>query len=109
MDAAASNPSPRVVVSVKPSRPADAIVIVVRDNGPGVSPEMRERLFEPYATSKPHGTGLGLAIVQRIVSEHGGEITHHDPPGGGAEFTVRLPVSGPTLLPEAPLSVPSSR
>lgn len=108
IDAVGSAPDPRVVVEVKPvSR--EHVMIVVRDNGPGLSPEIRDRLFEPYATTKPQGTGLGLAIVQRIVVEHGGEISHSDAPGGGAVFTVVLPVSGPTLLPEAPASVPISR
>jgi two-component system, NtrC family, nitrogen regulation sensor histidine kinase NtrY len=108
IDAACSGSEPRVVVDVVP-RGHDQVVIMVTDNGPGVSPEMRERLFEPYATTKPQGTGLGLAIVQRIVVEHGGEIRHDDASGGGARFTVSLPISGPTLLPEAPASIPSSR
>jgi signal transduction histidine kinase len=76
----------------------------VRDNGPGLAPEMRERLFEPYATTKPEGTGLGLAIVERIVVEHGGEISYRDATGGGAEFVLTLPVGGPPLLPDAPVS-----
>lgn len=108
IDAAGCVESPRVVVDVRPLD-AEHVRIAVRDNGPGVSPEMRDRLFEPYATTKAEGTGLGLAIVQRIVVEHGGEIVHADPPGGGAEFRVTLPVSGPTLLPEPPPSAPGSR
>jgi two-component system, NtrC family, nitrogen regulation sensor histidine kinase NtrY len=76
--------------------------IVVSDNGPGLSPEMRARLFQPYATNKPGGTGLGLAIAQRIVVEHGGEIAYSETPGGGATFSVELPISGPSLLQEAP-------
>jgi len=72
--------------------------IVVRDNGPGVTDEMRERLFEPYATSKPTGTGLGLAICQRIVFEHGGEIAYRPATKGGAVFEIRLPIHGPSLL-----------
>jgi signal transduction histidine kinase len=94
LDAAARAPEPRVVVELKPLD-ADRIALSVRDNGPGVAPEMRERLFEPYATNKPEGTGLGLAIVQRIVIEHGGEIQYAEAPGGGALFTVVLLVSGP--------------
>jgi signal transduction histidine kinase len=74
----------------------------VNDNGPGIAPEMRGRLFEPYATTKAEGTGLGLSIVERIVVEHGGQITAGDAPGGGASFVVTLPLSGPTLLPEPP-------
>jgi signal transduction histidine kinase len=92
-----------VRVDVRPAG-ADKVRIVVSDNGPGLAAEMRERLFEPYATNKPGGTGLGLAIAQRIVIEHGGEITYADGATGGATFSVELPVSGPGLLQEAPLS-----
>jgi two-component system, NtrC family, nitrogen regulation sensor histidine kinase NtrY len=97
------NPKPRVEVTVGPAGP-DKVRIVVSDNGPGLAPEMRARLFEPYATNKPEGTGLGLAIAQRITIEHGGEITYADAAGeaGGATFSVELPLSGPTLLQEAP-------
>lgn len=105
IDAAKSRPEPRVTVELGPHGP-DKVVLSVRDNGPGVPPELRDRLFEPYVTTKPEGTGLGLAIVHRIVVEHGGEILHGDAAGGGALFTVILPVAGPTLLSEAP--VPSS-
>ncbi|MBK6512586.1 MAG: HAMP domain-containing protein [Polyangiaceae bacterium] len=95
--AAAVRPDPRVTVTV--GRVDDAHVrVVVRDNGPGVSDEMRERLFEAYATSKPTGTGLGLAICQRIVFEHGGEIAYRPATKGGAVFEIRLPINGPTLL-----------
>lgn len=105
IDAAKGRDEPRVVVELGPSGP-DRVVLAVRDNGPGVPAELRERLFEPYVTTKPEGTGLGLAIVHRIVLEHGGEIFHADAAGGGAVFTVVLAVAGPTLLAEAP--VPSS-
>ena len=94
---------PRVTVDVGPSG-ADKVRIVVSDNGPGLAPEMRARLFEPYATNKPGGTGLGLAIAQRIVIEHGGEIDYSESPGGGATFSVQLPVSGPSFMQEAPSS-----
>jgi signal transduction histidine kinase len=99
--AGATRPDPRVLVSIK--KVDDAHVrIVVRDNGPGVSEEMRERLFEPYATSKATGTGLGLAICQRIVFEHGGEIVYRPATKGGAVFEITLPIHGPSLL-ERPL------
>jgi two-component system nitrogen regulation sensor histidine kinase NtrY len=101
LDAVRETPNPRVVVSLLPRDPAH-VAIVVRDNGPGVPRDRLPRLFEAYATTKEHGTGLGLAIVERIAVEHGGEVTYRDAPGGGAEFTVVLPVTGPTLLPEAP-------
>ena len=89
-------------VEVRLTREQDKLVLSVSDNGPGIAPEMRGRLFEPYATTKAEGTGLGLAIVERIVVEHGGEIKAGDAPGGGARFVVKLPLSGPTLLPEPP-------
>ena len=107
LDACRSADEPRVWVKVAPAD-AEQVAIRVLDNGPGVAPEMRDRLFEPYATTKPEGTGLGLAIVHRIVVEHGGEIECRDRDGGGAEFLVVLPVSGPTLLPEPPSSAPLS-
>jgi len=106
IDAAKGQAEPRVSVTLG-AFGGDRVVIGVTDNGPGVLPEHRERLFEPYFTTKAEGTGLGLAIVHRIVTEHGGEIVHFDVPGGGAAFRITLPVSGPALLPEAP--VPSSR
>jgi signal transduction histidine kinase len=89
-------------VEVRLRREQDKLVLSVTDNGPGIAPEMQGRLFEPYATTKAEGTGLGLAIVERIVVEHGGEITAGVAPGGGAVFVVKLPLSGPTLLPEPP-------
>jgi len=106
LEAAKGSSAPKVWVEVRPSG-ADRVVIVVKDNGPGVAPDLRHELFEPYVTNKPEGTGLGLAIVHRIVVEHGGEIRYADRSGGGAEFTVTLPVNGPPLLAEAP--IPSSR
>jgi len=99
--AAAVRSDPRVLVTVKRA-PDERVRIVVRDNGPGVSEEMRERLFEAYATSKATGTGLGLAICQRIVFEHGGEIVYRPATKGGAVFEITLPIHGPSLL-ERPL------
>lgn len=64
----------------------------VRDHGPGIPESLRERLFEPYTTTKPKGTGLGLAIVKKIVEEHGGHIRVDNMSDGGARFRVRFPV-----------------
>jgi two-component system sensor kinase FixL len=68
-----------------------AIRVVVRDNGPGLNREQRERIFEPFYTTKPTGTGLGMAIAQRIVEAHGGTIAvgNHLPPG--ATIVIDLP------------------
>ena len=64
----------------------------VRDHGPGIPETLRDRLFEPYTTTKPKGTGLGLAIVKKIVEEHGGHIRVDNMSDGGARFRVRFPL-----------------
>jgi signal transduction histidine kinase len=68
-----------------------AAVLEVRDEGPGVPPGHRPRLFEPFFTGRPGGTGLGLFVSYGIVERHGGRIEVGDAPEGGARFTVRLP------------------
>ena len=69
------------------------IHIQVSDNGPGVALENRERIFNPFVTTRDSGTGLGLAITQRIVQGHGGHIVLYSTPGQGANFTICLPLS----------------
>ena len=68
------------------------IEIAVRDSGPGIAPEMLERLFSPFATTKREGLGFGLAISRRIVEAHGGQLSAVAAPGGGAVFRFTLPV-----------------
>jgi two-component system sensor histidine kinase HydH len=70
-----------------------AVELRVADSGPGVPPEVRERIFEPFFTTRARGTGLGLAVARQIVEAHGGRISVGDRPGGGARFTLRLPVA----------------
>jgi two-component system, LuxR family, sensor kinase FixL len=70
-----------------------AIQIAVRDNGPGLSPEQRRRLFDSFYTTKNHGTGLGLAIAKRLVEAHGGSIGVGSASGSGAEIMIQLPRS----------------
>ncbi|PRQ05799.1 Globin-coupled histidine kinase [Enhygromyxa salina] len=65
--------------------------VVVEDNGPGITAERRELVFEPYETTRAHGTGLGLAIVKKIVLDHGGEVSVGESEAlGGARFEIRL-------------------
>ncbi len=67
------------------------VVLIVKDNGPGVPVNQRDRVFEPFHSSKGHGgTGLGLAVARKIVRELGGDIELASPPDGGAEFRVLL-------------------
>lgn len=79
-----------VVVSTR--RADGTIRFEVHDSGPGVAPEMRARLFEPYATTKATGMGLGLAICRTIVEAHGGRLGLVESVGGGAAFRVVLPL-----------------
>lgn len=97
LDAVNDNPNGGVEVCLRRARNGgrDWLEVTVDDSGPGVSAEVRARLFEPYFTTKQSGTGLGLAIVQRIVTEHGGEIRYADSPLGGARFIIRLPLFNP--------------
>jgi two-component system nitrogen regulation sensor histidine kinase NtrY len=72
--------------------PANSLVrIVVADNGPGIPPAEREKLFLPYYSTKRRGSGLGLAIVRRIVAEHGGSIDVSDNTPRGTRFAIELP------------------
>lgn len=67
------------------------VIIEVRDTGYGISPELQKRIFEPFVTTREDGTGMGLAITQRIVHDHGGDITVISQPGNGSTFIVALP------------------
>jgi PAS domain S-box-containing protein len=68
-----------------------ALRIAVRDNGPGLNAEQRQKIFEPFYTTKRHGTGLGMAIAKRIVEAHGGQIALSNGAAPGAEIVVTLP------------------
>jgi signal transduction histidine kinase len=70
------------------------VLITVSDNGPGIPPEVVDRIFSPFFTTKPQGSGLGLAIVRKIVDAHDGRIDVSERPGGGTIFRVTLPVRG---------------
>ena len=74
------------------------VLITVADNGPGIPPEVMERIFSPFFTTKPQGSGLGLAIVRKIVDAHDGRIDVGERQGGGTIFRVTLPVRSQTQL-----------
>jgi two-component system NtrC family sensor kinase len=78
------------------SRAEDGVaVVVVSDTGPGIPKDVIGRIFDPFFTTKPvgEGTGLGLSISYEIIKKHGGDIRVESPEGGGAVFTVRIPLS----------------
>ena len=69
------------------------VQVEVIDDGPGVPPDVMDRIFSPFFTTKPQGSGLGLAIVRKIVDAHDGRIDVNAPAAGGTKFRVTLPVS----------------
>jgi len=77
-------------ISLSASRITGRLLMTVADTGPGVDPALRDRLFEPFVTSRSDGTGLGLAIAREMVQAHGGTITLA-PGSGGAVFTIEIP------------------
>ncbi len=85
-----------VVIAWAESASGDVVAISVDDHGKGVAAENREKIFEPYVTTKTTGTGLGLAIARKIAIEHGGElrVAPERPATGGARFVVSLPLRG---------------
>jgi two-component system, NtrC family, sensor histidine kinase HydH len=72
-------------------RAGATVVFRVRDRGPGIPPGDEERIFEPFVTGRIKGVGLGLPITRRIVELHGGTVTAHNVPDGGAEFRLAFP------------------
>jgi nitrogen fixation/metabolism regulation signal transduction histidine kinase len=88
----ASRPA-RARVHLGVARARDRAVLTVGDEGPGIPEELRERVFDPYFTTRHDGTGLGLAIVKKIVLQHGGEIAAGARPEGGATLAISLPLS----------------
>jgi signal transduction histidine kinase len=80
------------VVTVESGQGDGRVRIVVRDTGPGLPAGID--VFQIFVTTKPQGTGLGLSIVQQIVQQHRGEVKAENVPGGGARFTVSVPLDG---------------
>lgn len=87
---------PEAPITVAAARWHDAVEVSVVDHGPGIPPEERERVFEPFVRGEGEGagTGLGLSIGRAIVEAHGGKISIKGTPGGGATVAFRLPLSG---------------
>ena len=83
----------RCLLHVATRRVPGGLELIVRDTGPGISPDILPRIFDPFVTTKRagEGTGLGLSIVSRMVREHGGRVLAHNHGDGGALFTVFLP------------------
>ncbi|HEY8369395.1 MAG TPA: ATP-binding protein [Thermodesulfobacteriota bacterium] len=67
------------------------VLVEIADDGPGIPPDVRDKVFQPFFTTKPRGSGLGLALVQKIVQSHRGRIDFTNGPGRGTVFRVVLP------------------
>lgn len=89
---AALDANGKISVELDLDEDQENVFIRVTDNGPGISKENKQRLFEPYFSTKKTGTGLGLAIVSTIVADHGGYIRVHDNKPAGSIFIVELPL-----------------
>lgn len=87
-----SSIAPTVVIESVANDEQGVSTISVDDNGPGIEPSARARIFQPFFTSKRGGTGLGLALVQKIIVFHNGRVTISTAPEGGASFQVALPL-----------------
>jgi len=89
-----STPGPAPAVTVRTRREANGVVVEVCDNGPGIPPDLHDRVFEPFYTTKPpgEGTGLGLSLAYEIVTNgYGGGLDVVSEEGAGATFRIRLP------------------
>jgi signal transduction histidine kinase len=95
MDALAGTPPERRRIAIGSAEGAAEIEISVSDTGTGLPPEILDKLFKPFVTTKPHGLGIGLTIAHSIVSAHGGTLVAHGSAGGGAAFIVKLPRGTP--------------
>jgi PAS domain S-box-containing protein len=94
-EASADRTKPRILLSAKPvreGRRAAGVVVTVRDNGRGIAPEIKEKIFSPFCTTKPRGMGLGLPIVKRTVFDHHGRV-EVDSTSKGTLVSVVLPTS----------------
>jgi signal transduction histidine kinase len=87
---------PRSAVRIEVAQRGPDQVVAVEDEGPGVSPDLRDRLFQPFASGKgDQGLGMGLYMARIIVESHGGRIAASTGQRGGARFEVVLPAGGP--------------
>ena len=99
--------SAKVTISTAITHESQARLVEVRvsDAGPGIAPDIVDRVFEPYVTTKPRGTGLGLAIVKKIAEEHGGVVWAENNEDAGARIVLRIPATAPA--PATPAATPA--
>ncbi|MFO0693763.1 MAG: HAMP domain-containing sensor histidine kinase [Polyangiales bacterium] len=91
----------RPPIRITASTRGESFVVEVLDHGPGIPEDRLAQIFEPFVTDATVGTGLGLAVVRRVVEMHGGHVVADNHPGGGARFTVTLPMRRATTTEDA--------
>jgi signal transduction histidine kinase len=99
MDAVQASPGTQEVV-LGTAAGSGEVEIFVRDTGPGLTPKARQRVFEPFFSTKTQGLGMGLAIVRSIVERHRGRVEVESGAAGGAVFRVLLPLADPAGAPQ---------
>ena len=82
-----------IMVVLESDSVAGQAILKVQDSGPGIPPELRDRIFEPFTTTKERGTGIGLSLVLSVIEAHDGTIEVDSSPGTGTLFTIRLPLA----------------
>jgi PAS domain S-box-containing protein len=89
-----------LTISSRPDLKAEQVILKFTDTGPGISPAIKDKIFEPFFTTKPlgKGTGLGLSVVYGVIQRHGGNVEVESPSGGGATFTIKLPLESPFVM-----------
>ena len=95
-EASINQKNPRIILSARPVREAgqpSGVVVTIRDNGKGIDPEIKNKVFSPFCTTKPRGMGLGLPIVKRTVFDHHGRVDIDSSPHG-TSVSVMLPATG---------------
>jgi len=98
VDACLDAKPPRIAIRSELDFGANVSRISITDNGPGIPLTLRERVFQPFFTTKRDGTGLGLALVQKIIVFHNGRIAVATAPTGGANFQMTLPLGGEPIV-----------
>lgn len=81
-------PEPEIIVHANKQK--ERIIFTIKDNGEGILPEVRERIFVPFFTTKPNGSGIGLSLCRQIITLHDGSILVHSEPGSGSEFVLEF-------------------
>ncbi|MBP2687652.1 MAG: gnfL, partial [Deltaproteobacteria bacterium] len=91
-DAVRLNRKVQMILPGHSGREEEFVRIHIRDNGPGIPPEILDRIFVPFFTTKKAGTGIGLPLAQKIVHAHGGVLDMNSDVGKGTEFIIKIPV-----------------